>query len=143
MIRRNSGYSLLEVLIVLIFIAGAAFLLLIPVTKNLGQRGIEISSVRLLEDLRETQQAAISENVWHRVKFYPFSNDYMVFRQGEFIKAVKLEPGVQFGNYPPELTLLPTGTPVSGMTIVLQSGKFERRVIVAPVMGRIRLEIVR
>lgn len=143
MAKQSWGYTLVEVLLVLTLLAGAGFLLLIQIPHNMEQKGMEISSERMLDDLREVQQAAIAENVWYKVKFYPHTKEYRIFRQGEFMRAVSLSQEVQYGNSPPELTLLPTGAPVTGMTIVLTTRDLERRVIIAPVMGRIRLEIVR
>lgn len=141
--KNISGYTLLEVLIVLTIFAGAGFLLLLEIPRNIQQKEIDISATKLMEDLRETQQAAIAGNVWYRVKYYPLSNEYKVFREGDFVRSVSLQKGVRFGNNPPELTLLPTGAPVTGMTVILNAGKFERRVIIAPVMGRTRIEMVR
>jgi hypothetical protein len=123
--------------------AGAGFFLLLQIPQDMQEKGMDISSTRLLEDLRETQQAAIACNVWYRVKFYPHTNEYKLFKQGDFIRAVNLQKGVYFGNSPPELTFLPTGAPTKGMTVILKTGSLERKVIIAPVMGRIRLEIVR
>ncbi|KUO58788.1 MAG: prepilin cleavage protein [Gracilibacter sp. BRH_c7a] len=143
MAKKSSGYSLLEILLVLTLLAGAGFLLLIQIPHNLELKEMEISSEIMLNDLREVQQAAIAENVWYRVKFYPHTKEYRIFRQGDFIRSVGLSEGVQYGNTPSELTLLPTGAPVTGMTIILTTSNLERKVIIAPVMGRIRLEIVR
>ena len=143
MIRQSPGYYLLEVLLVLTLLAGAGFLLLIQVPYNLEQKGMEVTAERLLDDLREAQQAAIVENVWYRVKFYPETNEYKIFKQGNTVHSFSLAEGVRFGNNPGDLTFLPTGSPDKGMTIILITAKLERRVIIAPVMGRIRLEIVR
>ena len=141
--KHNSGFSLLEVLLVLTLLAGAGFMLLFQIPHNLEQRGIEISSERMVDDLREVQQAAIAENVWYRIKFYPSTNAYRIFRQGELVRLVNFSKGVQYGNSPQDLIFLPTGAPGTGMTVILTSGNLERRVIIAPVMGRIRLELVR
>lgn len=143
MVKHRNGYSLLEILLVLAILTGAGLCLLIQIPHDIKEKGIELSSTRLLEDLRETQQAAIASNVWYKVKFYTSSNEYKIFRQGEFIRSVSLQKEVKFGNSPTELTFLPTGAPVAGLTVILSAGNLDRRVIVAPVMGRIRMEIVR
>lgn len=143
MAKQNWGYSLLEILLVLVLLAGAGFFLLFQIPHNLEQKEMELASVKMVDDLREVQQAAIAENVWFRVKFYPHTQEYRIFRQGDYVRTVSLPQRVQYGNSPPELTLLPTGAPVTGMTIILTTRDLERRVIIAPVMGRIRLEIVR
>lgn len=140
---RRSGFTVLEILLVIAILAGAGFFLIIKIPYELEKERIETSSLRLLGDLREVQQAAVSENLWYKVKFYPDKGEYKIFRQGEFIRSVKLQEGVVFRNRPPELTFLPTGAPVPGMTIILAAGDRERRIIVAPVMGRIREEIIK
>lgn len=142
-VKTEKGYTLLEILLVLVLLAGAAFFLLIHLPQDVKAKGIELSAERLLADLREVQQASIAGNVYYRVKFYPESGEYKIFRQGESWRSVVLQEGVSFGNSPPELFFLPTGAPAPGMTIVLKAGERERRIIIAPVMGRIRLEIVR
>ncbi|MGI6449522.1 MAG: prepilin-type N-terminal cleavage/methylation domain-containing protein [Desulfitobacteriia bacterium] len=141
--KYSLGYTLLEILLVLAILAGAGFFLSLKIPANLQERGIELSSTQLLQDLRETQQAALAGNVWYRIKFFPATNEYMIFKQGEFIRAVSLSPGVNLADSPSELTLLPTGAPASGMSVILQAGNLQRRVIIAPVMGRTRVEIVR
>ncbi|RNC29303.1 MAG: hypothetical protein AWM53_00656 [Candidatus Dichloromethanomonas elyunquensis] len=143
-VRTNkNGYTLLEILLVLVLLAGAGFFLLVQVPHDLQQNSIEISASTLLQDLRETQQASISGNVWYRVKFYSQTNEYMIFKQGEFLRSVRLYPGVSFANSPPELIFQPAGVPVTGMTVILQAGNRKRKVIIAPVMGRMRIETVR
>ena len=117
--------------------------LLVQIPHNIQEKGADISATRLLEDLRETQQAAIANNVWYRVKFFQHTNEYKIFKQGEFVRSIFLQKGVSFGNDPQELTLLPTGAPSVGMTVILKTDTIERRVIVAPVMGRMRLGIER
>lgn len=143
MTKQKSGYSILEVLLVLTLLAGAGFLLLIQIPHNIEQKRMEITVEAMLDDLREVQQAAIAENIWYRVKFYPATKEYRIFKQGDFVRSVTLSEGVEYGNSPGELTFLPTGAPGMGMTIILITPNLERRVIIAPVLGRIRLEIVR
>lgn len=141
--NNNSGYTLLEILLVLIILAGAASFLLLRIPHNIQEKAIELSSTRLAEELKEAQQEAIAGNVWYKVKFYTAVSEYKIFKQGEHRRTVHLPEGVCFGNKPPDLTILPTGAPVSGMTVNLKAGSYERNVIIAPVMGRIRVEIVR
>jgi type II secretory pathway pseudopilin PulG len=118
----KTGYTLLETLLVLTILAGAGFFLLLQIPHTMEEKGMEITSTRLLEDLREVQQAAIAGNIWYRVKFYPTTNEYKIFRQGDFRKSVHLLEGVSYANSPPELIFLPTGAPSSGMTVILKSG---------------------
>ncbi|NLI91840.1 MAG: prepilin-type cleavage/methylation domain-containing protein [Peptococcaceae bacterium] len=134
---------MLEILLVLVLLAGGGFFLLIQIPHDIQENSIEISASRLLQDLREVQQASMSGNIWYRVKFYSQTNEYMIFKAGEFLRSVRLYPGVVFGNTPPELIFLPSGVPSTGMTVTLRTGDRERKVIIAPVMGRMRIEIER
>lgn len=128
---------------VLILLSGLGFYVLTQVNNDTEQQKIELSALRLLEDLRECQQRAIAENSWLRLKVYPEANSYKIFNQGGLISSTKLQKGVRFGNRPPELIFQPTGTPSVGMTIVIQTPNNERRVIIAPVLGRTRIEIIK
>jgi len=139
--KHNSiGYTLLEVLLVLALLTGAGYTLLIRLPYNNLETNLEMAANNLLDDLRETQQAAIASNVWHKVRFFPSTNQYKIFKQDKFLRSVDLPPNVRFNNSPPDLTFYPSGTPSGGMTVMLAAGRFKKNVIVAPVMGRIRLE---
>lgn len=142
-VGNRSGYTLLEILLVLAILAGGGFYLLVQIPHDLRAQSIEISSQKLVDDLRETQQKAITANVWHRVEFYPATGEYKIFEQGKFLRSVFLPEGVSFANNPDEVMFLPTGTPSPGMTVTLKAGDLERNIVIAVVTGRIRLEIVR
>ena len=138
-----TGYTLLEILIVLTLLAGVSFFLILKIPSDIQEKNIEISATKLLEDLRETQQAAIAASSWYTIKFYPSTGEYKIFKEAEHIRTVKLHQGVYFGNSPSEITILPSGVPNLGFTVILKYGKYERHIVMAPVMGRIRMEIVR
>jgi len=139
--KSNGGYTLLEMLLVLTLLAGAAFYLLLQVPNDYRRSNIEAAASVLLEDLRATQQAAIAESVWHQVEFAVYDNEYRVYRQGKLIRLTRLPEGVCFGNKPEpsKITFLPSGTSSAGTTVLLKAGDLERSVVIAPVMGRIRL----
>jgi len=140
--EKSLGYTLLEMLLVLVLLSGAGFYLLLQLPRDYQEKNMEISSTALLQDLRETQQAAIAGNVWYKVKFYPSSNEYRIFKQGEVVSLTVLQEGVNFVNSPGEITFLPSGTPDRGMSVVLKAGSLEEKVIISPVMGRVRIESV-
>lgn len=136
----RKGYSLLEILLVLTIISGVAFTLLVQIPNHIQEKAITLSADGLLQDLRETQQAAIAENGWYQVKFYPSAGSYKIFKQGVFARTVTLQKGVAFANSPSDIIFNSSGTPNVGLTIMLKSGDLGKKVIVAPVMGRIRVE---
>lgn len=140
--KRNSlGYTLLEVILVLSILAGSGFMLLIKLPHNLQNQYLDQAATQLLEELRDTRQAALAENTWYQVKFFYEERYYRILRQGVKVKDVSLGEGVVFVNRLPDLIFNASGTPSVGMTIVLSTTTGEqKKVVVAPVAGRIREE---
>ncbi len=135
------GFTLLELILVLTILAGAGFVLIIKLPLQSQSRSLSLTSTQLLADLRDTRQAAMAENTWYQVRFFYEPKYYKITRQGVLVKQIELEKGIVFGNKPPDLTFSATGTPSVGMTILLETSAGEqRKVIVAPVSGRIREE---
>lgn len=101
---------------------------------------LEKTARLLVSDLRETEQKAVTENIWHEVQFYPDSNMYRITRAGTRLTDVHLDSGVKLINREFDISFYPTGTPSGGATVILgnQRGK-QVRVIIAPVTGRVRL----
>ncbi|MDR3586644.1 MAG: prepilin-type N-terminal cleavage/methylation domain-containing protein [Desulfosporosinus sp.] len=134
------GFTLVELLLVLILLSGAGFVLLIKLPINFAQQHLDLASTQLLEEIRDVRQAALAENNWYQVKFYLQNGDnhYQIFRQGTRLKDVHLKDGIQFVGQPADLMFNATGRSV-GTTIVLTNSAGERRsVVVAPVGMRIR-----
>jgi len=135
----DRGFTLLEMLLVLILLAGSGFYLLIKLPVNFEKQRLAFESTKLLEEIRDARQAALAENNWYAVKFY-YTGDhhYQIFRQGKMMKNVYLEDGIEFFGSPQDLTFNAMGRSV-GTTITLTNSLGEQRsVIVAPVGMRIR-----
>lgn len=136
----NQGFTLLEILLVLILITGAGFVLLIKLPVQFDKEHLALATTQLLGDLRDVRQAALAENTWYAVKFYPQAGKphYQIFRQGTKVKDVYLNEGVKFVDRPGDLTINASGRS-GGMTITLQNSAGEQRsIVVAPVGMRIR-----
>ena len=134
------GFTLVELLLVLILLSGSGFVLLIKLPINFAQQHLDLASTQLLEEIRDVRQTALAENNWYQVKFYLQNGDnhYQIFRQGTRLKDVHLKDGIQFVGQPADLMFNATGRSV-GTTIVLTNSAGERRsVVVAPVGMRIR-----
>lgn len=138
------GFTLLEILLVLILLAGSGFYLLIKLPVDLQKQRLTFESTQLLEGIRDTRQAAMAENNWYMVKFYFQTGDhyYQIFQQGKLIKSVYLMSGIKFlgepGDPNGELKFNALGRS-AGTTITLTNSLGEeKRVIVAPVGMRIR-----
>ncbi|MDP4128037.1 MAG: prepilin-type cleavage/methylation domain-containing protein, partial [Bacillota bacterium] len=125
------GFTLLEMLLVFILIAGSGFVLLVKLPVNLEKEHLTFAATQLLEDIRETRQAALAENNWYTIKFYYQTGDqhYQIFRQGTRVKDVYFKDGIQFFGSPKDLTFNALGRSV-GSTIVLTNSKGERRSII-------------
>ncbi|HUS88204.1 MAG TPA: prepilin-type N-terminal cleavage/methylation domain-containing protein [Desulfosporosinus sp.] len=137
---KDRGYTLLEMLLVLILLSGAGFVLLIKLPINFEQQRLAFATTQLLEEIRDVRQTALAENNWYEVKFYPVYGDhhYKVFRQGTRVKDVHFKDGIQFVGQPGNLIFNASGRSV-GTTITLTNPSGERRsVVVAPVGMRIR-----
>jgi len=137
---KDRGFTLLEIVLVLILLSGAGFVLLIKLPINFDKQRLDFETTQLLEEIRDVRQAALAENNWYEVKFYLQSGDhhYQIFRQETRVKDVHLKEGIQFLGQPTNLIFNSSGRSV-GATIVLTSSAGQRKsVVVAPVGMRIR-----
>lgn len=139
--RLDKGFTLLELILVLAILAGTGFMLVIKLPLKVHSQSLTLTSAQLVTELRDTRQAAMSENTWYQVKFYCEPRYYRIMRQGMLVKQIDLEEGIVFANSPPDLIFNAVGTPNVGLTVLLENPEGGRKkVIVAPVSGRIREE---
>jgi len=137
------GFTLLEMLLVLILLAGSGFYMLIKLPVNFEKQRLAFESTQLLEDIRDARQAAMAENNWYTVKFY-YTGDhhYQIYKQGKMQKKVYFTDGIEFlgkpGDNNGELQFNALGRG-AGTTITLTNTLGEQRsIVVAPVGMRIR-----
>lgn len=142
----DRGFTLLEMLLVLILLAGSGFYLLIKFPVNFEKQHLAFETTQLLEEIRDARQAALAENNWYAVKFYHQTGDhhYQIFKQGKMMKNIYLKDGIEFvgspGDKDGKLIFNAVGRSV-GTTITLTNSSGElRSVVVAPVGMRIREE---
>lgn len=137
---KEQGFTLLEMLLVLTLVASTGFILLIKLPNHLERDRLAFMTTQLLEEIRDTRQAALAENDWYQVKFYPQAGDhhYQIFREGKRVKEIHLKDGIQFLGKPDDLLFNASGRS-AGTTIILTNSLGEcRSVVVAPVGMRIR-----
>lgn len=141
--RSSSGYTLLELLLVLILLSGAGFVLLAKLPVQQNERNLALASTQLTQELRDARQAALSERTWYEVRFLYAARLYRITREGQKVKDIYLPKGVTFYNNPANFRFSASGTPNIGGTISLSAGKLRRNVILMPVTARVREEIVK
>ncbi|MHB8075009.1 pilus assembly FimT family protein [Desulfosporosinus fructosivorans] len=142
----DRGFTLLEMMLVLILLAGSGFYLLIKLPVNFEKQRLAFATTQLLEEIRDVRQAALAENIGYDVKFYYQAGDhhYQIFRQGKMMKNIYFKDGIKFLGCPGDIEGV-LGFSASGRsmgtTITLTNSTGEHRsVIVAPVGMRIRAE---
>lgn len=145
---QNSGFSLLEVLLVLTLLAGAGFVLLVKLPVQLENRNLSLASTQMTQELRDARQSALAENTWYEVRFFPEANNYKVLKEGNtLVKSIPLPEKIKFYNRPNTIrfsssgTPIFTGTPPLTGTISLTNGKNTRNIITALITGRVREEL--
>ncbi|NMA69724.1 MAG: prepilin-type N-terminal cleavage/methylation domain-containing protein [Desulfitobacterium sp.] len=144
--KNTQGFTLLEVLLVLILLGGAGFILLVKIPVQVEERNLSLASTRLIQDIREARQSALGENVYYEVRFYPSNNTYRIYRKTELQRIQSLPKGITFANYPANIRFSADGNTgflgsnPSG-TVALTNGKAIHRVITALISGRVREEI--
>ena len=146
--RRDFGFSLLEVLLVLTLLAGAGFVLFVKLPVQIENRNLGIASTQLVQEIRDAQHSALAENVWYEVRFYASVNIYKIFKEGNtLVKSVSLPEKISFVNQPSTIrftasgmTYFTGGSPLTG-TVTLSNGKKTRNIITALITGRVREEI--
>ena len=137
---KERGYTLLEILLVLILLSGAGFMLLVKLPINFERQGLAFATTQLLAEIRDVRQTAMSENNWYVVKFYPVYGDhhYKIFRQGTRVKEIHFKDGIQFLGRPGDLTFNASGRSVGSTIVLVNSSGEQKSVVIAPVGMRIR-----
>ena len=138
--ENERGFTLLEMLLALMIVSSAAFILLLKVPVNAEGQKLALATEQLLAEVRDTRQAALAENDSYVIKFNALDGVYTISRQGEKVKEIQLQAGIDFVGNPNNLTFNAAGRG-AGMSIWLENAAGERkRVIVSPVGMRIRAE---
>lgn len=140
--RSNLGYTLIELLLVLVLLSGVGFVLLVKLPVQQNEQKLALASTQLSQEIRDTRQAALSEDTWYEMKFFYYLDYYLIYREGQLIKNVHLPKGVIIENAPADIRFKAAGTPSLGGTIRLKAGNLKRDVIMTPVTARVREEIV-
>jgi len=141
MIKTRSGFTLMELVLVLGIIAIVSAGVFVSTQGN-ANRALENASLALQADIRYVQRRSIAEGQRYRITFELENNRYTISLVGsnEIIRTVYLRDGVSLysisGNLPPQFDFLPRGTPSRGVTVTLSNGVFLQDITVVPSGGR-------
>ncbi len=144
--KGSQGFTLLEMLLVLLLLAGTGFILLVKIPVHMEERNLSLASTRLIQDIREARQSSLAENTWYELRFFPGNDTYRIYGNGVLVRTRSLPKGITFANSPTDIRFSATGTTIfPGVyptgTVALTNGKSIRRVITALISGRVREEI--
>ena len=117
--KDNKGFSLLELLVVLLLLSLASYIVLPSIGKGLREREVRQSALALAAVARDLRTRAIYENSIQRLIFDPQENSYQASRGGKIpfssdIKIIALEGGEPIGEGPRQFLFFPNGSLLGG-----------------------------
>lgn len=141
-IRRNTGYTLLELVVIISIIATllvTSFRGLLLAKENLD---LNLAAHQLEATLKDCQSLAMYTGSYYKIDFYPSLNRYRVYRETELVKDVQLENiNLHYTNFTNhKVYFYKTGTPSMGGTVTLKTKNGRTLyVIMTPVTARTRV----
>lgn len=143
----RSGFSLLELLVVVALISMICAMSMMRLGNGLAEQELSAAALEMAADLRWMQQVSTNSPVSAGGSFFCMvfegagGGSYYVREGVQIRKRSFLPASVKFGNAPPILSFSASGSPVSGQTIMLYSRSLGKTlyVIVAAVTGRVRV----
>ncbi|MCK4241290.1 MAG: type II secretion system protein [Candidatus Atribacteria bacterium] len=138
----NKGYTLIELMVVVVIIFLLLALSLNGLDNLIQWNKLNTAAVLLSSELKNTQSRAFYEGVYYKLQFWPNLNRYIIYKQSELIKDIKLEDIDLFNtNFTDNnVYFYPSGVPGQGGTITLKNKKGKvLYVIMTPVTARIRI----
>ncbi|MDQ0256286.1 competence protein ComGD [Evansella vedderi] len=131
-IHKNNGYTLIEMLLVLLLISSILLIVIPNFTKSVHSKNVDYFFEQLEKDLYESQMTAMTDGVIIRFVFSPTLNNYTI-RHGVTIVETRTFPEgltVKIGTLGyNDLRFLPTGTISSPGSLVFNY-KNDRYVLV-------------
>ena len=140
--NRNKGYTLIELMVVVIIISLLLGLSLSGLYNLIQWSKLNRAAAILSSELKNTQSRAFYEGVYYKIEFWSPLDRYRIYRKTELYKDIQLEDidlfNVNFTNN--EVYFYPSGVPSMGGTVTLKNkrGKI-LYVIMTPVTARVRI----
>ena len=140
--NRNKGYTLIELMVVVIIISLLLGLSLSGLYNLIQWSKLNRAAAILSSELKNTQSRAFYEGVYYKIEFWSPLDRYRIYRKTELYKDIQLEDinlfNVNFTNN--KVYFYPSGVPSMGGTVTLKNkrGKI-LYVIMTPVTARVRI----
>lgn len=140
----DSGYTLIEVVMVIAVLSLLSTIILPDFKKTLSKYKLEVAARELAQNIRLAQQKTITEGVTYKIVFDLHRMDNYQLLAGRRGKLIKLPSGVlldwtTYSDVDKTLSFNPSGAPNRGGTIAITSGKNTLYVIVSVATGRVRV----
>ncbi len=145
---QKEGFTLLELIFVIILLGLLAAIALPVVSSVSGSRNLEIAAQGMAMEMRRAQQVAITTKAPQRIEVRVHNQDYRIrdLVTNEVI-TFQLPEGITFRsvNFPYDgwhyaITFYPTGAPSRGGTVGLTDTRDRvRYIIITPATGRVKI----
>ena len=140
--NRNKGYTLIELMVVVIIISLLLGLSLSGLYNLIQWSKLNRAAAILSSELKNTQSRAFYEGVYYKIEFWSPLDRYRIYRKTELYKDIQLEDidlfNVNFTNN--EVYFYPSGVPSMGGTVTLKNKRSKiLYVIMTPVTARVRI----
>jgi prepilin-type N-terminal cleavage/methylation domain-containing protein len=98
--KGEKGFTLLEMMLVLVIIAGMFAIALPGIRRIQAYWHLQLATQRLVADLRESQELAMTQSVYHEIRFAIFEPRYSVYEGVTHKRDVVYPDGVfyPYGN---------------------------------------------
>lgn len=140
--NRNKGYTLIEVVVVVVIVSLLLGLSLNGLYNLIQWSKLNKAAAILSSELKNTQSRAFYEGVYYKLQFLPSLDKYRVYKQTELIDDIILENVDLFNsNFTDDnVYFYPNGVPSMGGTVTLKNKRGKvLYVIMTPVTARVRV----
>ena len=141
--NRNKGYTLIELMVVVVIISLLLGLSLNGLYNLIQWSKLNRAAAILSSELKNTQSRAFYEGVYYKIDFWAPLDRYRIYRKTELYKDIQLEEDIDLFNTNftnSKVYFYPNGVPSMGGTVTLKNkrGKI-LYVIMTPVTARVRI----